>query len=136
MSAAELQELGLTPEQLAERRQKVSEMLKRNEPTAQEQEAGDKAFTDSAEKSKDFWTKPLSYKERAPRKDKGVPRKPRQEPAPEPQKAGAITEEQGEKIKSLMRDLIHAREEYAAVRSRLGDCEYALDAFVDSLTKG
>lgn len=146
MKALEFNPEEWTQEELAERQQKVSEMLKRNEPTAQEQDATEKKFAKSAERpvtqeemreandvifgfSNALHQKPT----RAPRSDKGKKRKP--EPEPEPQRAGVLTHEQAGKLRSLTNAELKAHLALAEAERNMEKASNDVLDFLDSLTK-
>ncbi len=96
------------------------------------QEAGDKAFAQSAVDAR-ILVDPNLF--RKPRSDKGKPR-PKPQPAPEPEhKAGGISKEQALGLKARQRLVWERREEYSAVHLALRDAEEDLEAFIDSLAK-
>ena len=119
---------------------RINRILHGNEPKpfialpevpAAVQEAGDKAFAQSAYAAADpFKRIEATRKKRA---DAGKPR-PKPQPAPEPeQKAGGITAEQAEELNRLIRAEFEAREAYADAEITLAQATGQREFFVKSL---
>ena len=120
---AELQELGMTPERLAENQAKVAAILHGDKPQVQ-------AFEYSE-------AKPPKKR----RSDAGVPRKPRTQPSE--QAPGVLTREQANKLVELIEEKERRHVVYEAAQTHAEKCDKALASadedlahYIDSLTGG
>jgi hypothetical protein len=113
---AELQELGMTPERLAENQAKVAAILHGDKPQVQ-------AFEYSE-------AKPPKKR----RSDAGVPRKPRTQPSE--QAPGVLSKEDMEELERLMCDQLRTYDEMRSATEAYNDARRALTNKLRSLTGG
>ena len=101
------------------------------------QEAGDKAFAESAKHPVNAAGEPYVWvgAGKKPRSDKGTKR-PKPQPAPEPeQKAGGLQAAQVEELNRLIRAEFTTRDAFIEAEDRMHAASDARIAFIDSLAK-